>query len=376
MPKYNLRFFVGNDGRLYIDDMSPLEADILGRLGLKIDKDIKGCSVSRKKIKNDVLKNIRIPLPLPDKTEGLVDLHNTVLTRPAAYTKEKIKHGITIYKLKKLILEMYLKKCRLCGFQCIGHRAAEGKCPILKQPHYNQCFVHLGEEKEVGTTCAIEMVGCNIHCKFCQKGELINPTSGIPFNKEIWKEIKKEYENYGFDSISFLGGNPDQSIKGILDFLEKTPEWAASLPVVWHTNGYSKPQLYNLLNGLIDLWVIDFKYFKNECAVNLSGTRNYVETAQMAVETICSLSKDVPVIIRHLLLPGHTTCCQKPLIEWLTNFRSDIIFHPMSQYKPLWNITEKDGELFGTIKKEEVEQIRNYAIGRGIVLTQLNLETF
>lgn len=368
MPKTKARIFVSREGTLCIEDLSLLEVNILESLG--IDYHLKDTSQDRIKAKYSELKNIRIPTPLPKDKEKLIGLHNQLLEIPQRYGRGKGGKGVSIFELKREILKAQLKNCRLCGFECGGTRAENKECPILESPKCHQYFVHLGEEKEIGRTLAIELGGCNIQCKYCQKGELISPgPGGVPLDQTFWKNIKSEYTIQKFHNISFLGGNPDQSIDGILKFLESAPPWALFLPIVWHTNGYSSPDLYTILNGLVDLWVFDFKYFLDECALSLSGAPHYSKMAKDALKAILKLSKDTPVIVRHLVLPGHWDCCQKPLIEWLSGFKKDILFHPMDQYKPLWIITEHHGDLARPLNQMEYERVKNSALNSGLALT-------
>src|SRR3972149_10683316 len=122
MPKHNARFFVSRDGMLYIEDMSPLEAQLLKSIGIKIDNAQKDFSEYMGRPNYVALKNIRVPSPLPSNIEMLVDLHDNAINNPQVYCKEKIKTGISIFRLKNKILNTYLKECNLCGYQCGGYR--------------------------------------------------------------------------------------------------------------------------------------------------------------------------------------------------------------------------------------------------------------
>jgi len=334
--KREIRLFINKNGILTVEDPSPLEIKLLSRLGIKLKEN-----------SNSTYK-------LPSRL-SLIS-----------------KKSKSFWASKRKLFERYLKRCFLCGYKCKGKRILLGECPMGKPSYYYQHFIHVGEEKEIGRTLVIELVGCNIRCKFCQKGELISPKRAHlnPFTPSLWKEIKKEYKNEKIDSISFLGGNPDQSFLSILEFLEATPKWALNLPIVWHTNGYSTPALYNLLYGLVDIFVFDFKYFNNNCAINLSKAPKYKETAKLSLKYICEERLFPLVIVRHLVLPGHWECCQKPLIDWLKKYKNNILFNPMSQYKPMWMITERDGILSFPIKEEEYLRVRDYALNAGLTLTE------
>jgi uncharacterized Fe-S radical SAM superfamily protein PflX len=102
----------------------------------------------------------------------------------------------------------------------------------------------------------------------------------------------------------------------------------------------------------------------------LSGAPHYVETAKKGLRTVCNLSKYAPVIVRHLILPGHWVCCQRPLIRWLSHIREEIIFHPMSQYRPSWKVRDEDGELSRPISKEEFKQVQDYSLRVGLIIEQ------
>lgn len=371
MPKHHLKMYLQQDGRLVIDDMSPLEISVLEKLGISsnsLNTNDQYTAVP----KYVPLKNIKIPMPLPENIEDLVCLHNHIIESQHNFKSNNSVKATSLFTLKKSILKYYLKECNLCGFQCGGDRASIGLCPITRRSSFQQHFVHLGEEKEIGKTLAIELTGCNMNCRFCQKGELISQTKGIPFDGRLWKEIKTDYKVNDFNNISFLGGNPDQSIAGVLNFLSRAPKWASSWPIVWHTNAYALPALYNLLKGLVDLWIVDFKYFNDSCAVNLSGVPHYVTTAKNALKEICSnLSQDTPVIVRHLILPGHWECCQKPLINWLSTKKNEIIFNPMQQYRPLWKVKENEGDIARRITEAEYQLVVKSAQQAGLVFTEL-----
>ena len=136
-----------------------------------------------------------------------------------------------------------------------------------------------------------------------------------------------------------------------------------------HTNGYSTPSLYNLLRGLVDVWVVDFKYFDDRCSVSCSEAPRYVECAKQALETICELSPDVPVIVRHLILPGHWECCQKPLIEWLEGLKNQTLVHLMDQYRPAWKAAASV-DLDRTITSSEKGRVEKLAASRGLCITR------
>ncbi|MDI6891199.1 MAG: 4Fe-4S cluster-binding domain-containing protein [Thermodesulfovibrionales bacterium] len=334
--KREMRLFVGKDGILTVEDPSPLEVKLLERLGIKLEENKHSTHLNKLSPRYRLLKDCQIQGLLPQNSIKLFSLHDQEIKKALLGGKNNAGNH-SIFDLKRRLFRAYIKRCCLCGHKCNGHRILSGECPIGRPSHYYQHFIHVGEEKEIGRTLVIELAGCNIRCKFCQKGKLINPkkVKTVPFIPSLWDDIKREYICSDFDNISFLGGNPDQSFLAVLDFLENAPDWALNFPIIWHTNGYSSPIFYNLLHGLVDIMVFDFKYFNNICALSLSQAPLYKEIAKSALKAICGKRLFPLVIVRHLILPGHWNCCQKTLIDWLKENKMDIIFHPVSQYKPL-----------------------------------------
>lgn len=370
MPKQEIRLFISKDGMMVVEDPSPLEMTILKRLGIRLHENhYSNCKVSPK---YNLLRDYRIPLSVRGGYKRLLAIHNEKVREALSGEDSMFDYGYSLFDLKRSLLKRFLKRCCLCGYRCKGERGITSECPMRRPSYYHQHFIHVGEEREVGRTLVIELAGCNMRCKFCQKGELIKIEDvGVsPFTPALWEDLKREYRQEGFNSISFLGGNPDQSLLAVLDFLEHAPDWASHLSIVWHTNGYSSPELYLLLWGLVDIWVFDFKYFNDDCALNLSQTPNYKETAKSALEAICNMETVSPVIVRHLLLPGHWDCCQRPLIEYLSRYlKNRIIFHPMEQYLPLWKITPEDGEVNRRITTKEIRQVLDYTCQSGLIVT-------
>lgn len=372
MPKQEVRLFIERDGTAIVEDPSPLEIAVLKRLGIKLPENQSAGCYSGLLPKYKPLRDYRIPLSLHRGHKRLLTVHNEKVREALSGKGKKTDYGYSLFDLKRTLLKRFLKRCCLCGYKCKGKRAIMGECPMGRPSFYHQHFIHVGEEEEIGRTLVIELTGCNMRCKFCQKGELINPEDVRvkPFTPALWDDLKMEYHQEEFNNISFLGGNPDQSLLSVLDFLEQAPDWASHLPIVWHTNGYSSPALYMLLWGLVDIWVFDFKYFNNNCAIHLSQTPNYKETAMSALEAICTTDAFSPVIVRHLILPGHWDCCQRPLIKYLSRHLKDrVIFHPMGQYVPLWRVTSEDKEMDRCISLKEVTQVLGYTNRSGLTVT-------
>lgn len=368
--KKKTRLFIGKDGTIAIEDPSPLELELLRRLGFSNLEQIQKESPLQLTPRRVYLKDVYISCPSNSDPYTLLTLHNEEVSKSLQGIKTNTGN-CSLFDLKRKIFISLTRKCTLCGYKCKSLLRLISKCPVKNPSHYYQYFVHIGEEREIGNTLVIELTGCNLSCKFCQKAELRKSivTSSKPLTAELWKELREEYKLHKFNSISFLGGNPDQSFLGILDFLEKSPRWASDLPIVWHTNGYSSPFFYQLLYGLVDILVFDFKYFNDQCAYELSKAIFYKEVAKKALKSIIEKELFPLVIVRHLILPGHWECCQKPLIDWLCRLKGSFLFHPMNQYKPLGEISQEDGELNRTLRVEEFTTVWDYALKAGLSQT-------
>ncbi|MFC1718148.1 radical SAM protein [Candidatus Poribacteria bacterium] len=254
--------------------------------------------------------------------------------------------------LKTELCKRMLTNCRLCAHGCGVDRICGemGICGLGTEAVIGSHFIHIAEEPFINPSLLVSLAGCGLRCRYCQQWELLEPkkVTGKPLDETLWREFDTE----GARSLSFIGGNPDESLYSILRFLASAPpDW--DLPIVWNCHGYGTPETTQLLDGVVDVYVPDLKYGSEKCGWELSGVSGYPETAKTAIQAM--VSQDVPVIVRILVLPGHFHCCHSPALEFLSSLDSEMLFVSMrDQYCPDWIITQEDGEMARRPSVDEV----------------------
>lgn len=252
-----------------------------------------------------------------------------------------------------------LGACDLCARGCRVNRLAgeRGTCGLGVDGVVAEHFVHIGEEAPINPSLVISLAGCGMRCRYCQQGRLLDPRSlpGRPLDASLWADLDFE----GARSLSFVGGNPDESLPAILGFLAAMPGDFA-LPLVWNSHAYATESALALLDGVVDAFVPDLKYDDERCARRLSGVRGYPERARRTIRWM--LAQGVPVIVRVLVLPGHAGCCHLPALEWLANLDADaLLVSVRGQYSPDWRITGRDGAMNRRATGVEVARVRGRA---------------
>lgn len=300
--------------------------------------------------------------------DWLWERHAAVMTRLREGRPLPIKspEQASVLDLKIAIAGRNLSNCRLCGHRCGVDRSGGeyGKCLLGSEALVADHFVHIAEESPLNPSLLIGLVGCGLSCRFCQQGELLDPAGvgGERLAPSLWSNLSFK----GARSLSFIGGNPDESLYAVLCFLAAAPSnWR--LPVVWNSNAYGSPETLRLLEGVADAYVPDFKYGNEACGQALSKAPDYPAIAKNAISTM--LSQHVPVIVRILVLPGHLECCHVPVIDALAHLNSEYLFVSVrGQYYPDWQITEADGPLARRPTQEEILAIRDRARCAGLTL--------
>ena len=262
--------------------------------------------------------------------------------------------------LKTELCRRMLTNCRLCAHGCGVDRICgeTGICGLGTEAAIASHFIHIAEEPFINPSLLVSLAGCGLRCRYCQQWELLEPKKAIgkPLDETLWRELDTE----GARSLSFIGGNPDESLYAILRFLASAPPgW--DLPIVWNCHGYGTPETIQLLDGVVDVYVPDLKYGSEKCGRELSGVSGYPEAAKTAIKAM--VSQDAPVIVRILVLPGHFHCCHSPALESLSSLDSEMLFLSVrDQYCPEWRITSQDGQMARRPYPEEVEQVCQMAI--------------
>lgn len=292
--------------------------------------------------------------------------HDTVVLVPRAgeVLPERRPGEASVLALKTELAFRLLRDCQLCARRCGVDRTRNklGVCSLGIQAVVAEHFVHIGEESVINPSLLLSLAGCGLRCRYCQQGQLLNPAgvTGTSLDPSLWKALDVQ----GARSLSFVGGNPDESVYAILRFLGSMPgDW--SLPIVWNNHAYSTPETLSLLHGVADAYVPDFKYGSEGCGQRVSGVENYPATAEQAIRIM--LDQHVPVIVRLLVLPGHHDCCHIPVLKRLARMNESNLFLSIrGQYCPDWKITARDGELARRTSLNEVEAVRE--AGRGLAL--------
>jgi putative pyruvate formate lyase activating enzyme len=134
--------------------------------------------------------------------------------------------------------------------------------------------------------------------------------------------------------------------------LEIAAEAEEPLPLVLNSNMYMTPEVIELLEGVVVMYLADFKFGSDGCARSLAGVDRYHE---VVTRNLLLAAAQAPMIVRHLLMPGHLDCCLRPVVRWLADHLPDTPFTLMTGYVPAWR-TREDDALGRTLTPAECEE--------------------
>ena len=242
-----------------------------------------------------------------------------------------------------------MHRCQLCAHRCgVNRRAGDrGPCGVGLTSKIYSAQVEVGDECELIPTYAIAFSGCDMRCDFCITGRFSwESRTGWPADPERIAQQATAALHRGSRSIMILGGEPTVHLPSVLALVAELPEEAV---LVWKTNGRAGPQAKELLPGLFDVWLIDFKFGNDTCAWRLSRTRDYTETLQANLRWF---NEQGELRVRHLLMPGHLECCWVPVARWLAEHLPAVKIGLRSGFWPAWR-SSRHPELKRTVDPRE-----------------------
>lgn len=269
-------------------------------------------------------------------------------------------------------------KCELCPRKCGVNRNLDKKgfCGGGKNIKIARAALHFWEEPCISGESGSGTVffsGCTMRCIFCQNREISRGESGKLVSVDRLAEIFIELQQKGANNINLV--TPMHFAPQITLALSIARENGLLLPIVWNTGGWELPETVESVKDFADIWLTDFKYFDNSLAEKFSNAKNYFENAaaslkKMVLQTGENIFDDNGImkrgiIVRHLVLPGHTDD-SKNVLRWLwENFGDKIWISIMNQYTPLCS-DEQYPELMRTVTDDEYNAVIEYAVELGI----------
>lgn len=236
--------------------------------------------------------------------------------------------------------------CNLCPRKCNAQRtehAGSGFCQMGTLPVVARVAPHFGEEPCISGkngSGAVFFSGCTMRCVYCQNFEISAQKKGVTLTVSQLADCYKMLEESGVHNINLV--TADHFVPAVVKSFEI---YKPSIPIVYNCSGYTSPKTLSMLDGIVDIYLPDFKYSYNELAVKLSAAPNYVETATTAIKEMLfqvgrpqfdkndMMTKGV--IVRNLILPSHTKNSIDVLHILKEHFDRDILVSLMCQYVPM-----------------------------------------
>lgn len=205
--------------------------------------------------------------------------------------------------------------CNQCPRKCNTERSEKsfGFCGVGELPRIARAALHFDEEPPISGTRGAGTIffsGCNLKCVFCQNYAISEEHQGVVITPYQLSEEYRKLEALGAQNIEFV--TPSHYMDAILESLTY---YHPRVPLIWNSSGYDSIDTLKRLEGVIDIYLPDFKYSDNALAKRLSNCGDYVETAAAAIDEMLRQQPEIiiengvmqrGVIIRHLVLPSHT----------------------------------------------------------------------
>ena len=259
--------------------------------------------------------------------------------------------------------------CRTCERKCGAERkeCRKGVCGVLDSRVSSE-FLHYGEEPELVPSHTIFFAGCTFKCVFCQNSDISqDPAHGASIAPA---SLADRIARGGGINVNWVGGDPTSNLEYILQVMRELKRLDFNIAQVWNSNMYMSEEAMAVLEGVVDVYLGDFKYGNDRCAKRLSGVDRYFEVVSRNHRIA---SEQCEILLRHLVLPGHVECCTRPVLDWvavnLPNGRLRV--NVMDQYHPDYMVIRETGtypELGRRLKMPEFLEAYEYARKLGLDL--------
>lgn len=271
-----------------------------------------------------------------------------------------------------------LEHCMLCPRVCRVNRklGQKGYCRESAEPMIGRAALHYWEEPCISGTKgsgAVFFSGCNMGCVFCQNYNLSRAKEGKVVTVRRLAEIFLELEAQGAHNINLV--TPTHYVVAIIEALELAKTRGLTRPIIYNCSGYERVETLEMLDGLVDIYLPDCKYYSEELAKKYSHAPLYFEVASKAIEEMVRqvgspkfdeegiMQKGV--IVRHLMLPGKLMD-SKAIVKYLyAQYKDTIYMSLMNQYTPLPHVIDYP-ELNRKVSRKSYERLIQYALDLGV----------
>lgn len=269
-----------------------------------------------------------------------------------------------------------LKKCNLCPRNCgVNRYESLGFCKASDKVKVAYYSLHQWEEpviSGINGSGTVFFSNCNLKCIFCQNKKISTLGYGKEISNERLKEIFLELQAKGAHNINLV--TPTHYVPQIVEVLKEAKTAGLNIPIVYNTSSYENVSTIMLLEGMVDVYLADLKYFDDSLGCKYSKCENYFEVAKAAIEAMYEqvgkfeIVDDLMVkgvIVRVLVLPGHADD-SKNLIKYLhETYGNNIIISIMNQYTPV-EVIDKYPNLNRKVSDEEYEDVIDFAVELGV----------
>ena len=277
--------------------------------------------------------------------------------------------------------EDLLKSCQLCPRNCRVNRLTGelGFCGIAAEAVVASAGPHFGEESVLvgrGGSGTIFLAGCNLKCVFCQNFDISHSDTGTKVTPEGLAELMLGLQSHGCENINFV--TPTHVVVQIAEAIEIARRRKLRLPIVYNCGGYESVQTLKALEGLVDIYMPDFKFSDGKISERLCQAPDYPQICKAALKEMHRQLGDLKIenglaarglLVRHLVLPNGLAGSREVLSFLAKNISPHTFVNVMGQYRPCYRAGE-----FSNIarppSRQEIIEAKDYARQLGLRLDE------
>jgi putative pyruvate formate lyase activating enzyme len=300
------------------------------------------------------------PMPNRDNLQG--SRINSPFARPRLIPTLMVHAWATPERL--IQAQNHYRHCQLCEHRCNVDRSVPhaGPCKAGIVPNVFRQRVEYGDERELAPSHLFYLSGCDLRCVFCiNELNAFDPKRGQPLTADFFRTAVAAGLAQGPRTLQWVGGEPTIHLPAILNVMAECP----ALPrIVWKTDLHGTPEALALLDGVVAVYLADFKFGNDACARRLAKVDNYMAILTRNLRQVVGQGE---LIVRHLILPGHLDCCLRPIVAWLAEHLPRTKVSLRDGYLPHWE-AGRYLELARPLAAQEGDAARTLAADAGLRL--------